>query len=294
MIRGYGLLVLAQLAIGAAAIFARYALVGSGPAWASALRLAIASLPLMALAIVRGAYRGGDRSTDRWLIGAGLLLGLHFVTWIDSLRYTTVAISTLLVTTTPVWTELFDRSVRHGSLRVRALAIGIALVGVIIVIGWPSASGSNPLLGAVLALVGSFAIGGYLTIVRRVGENPALRERYSTVAIVGRTYPIAAIAVTVIALVMHDRFPAAHDLTAWGGILAMALISQLLGHTALNAALRTLTSTVVAMTTLLEPLVAALFAAWLFSERLGPLTTLGGALVIVGIAVLVREEGRAV
>ena len=73
----------------------------------------------------------------------------------------------------------------------------------------------------------------------------------------------------------------------------MALISQMLGHTALNAALRTLTSTVVAMTTLLEPIIAALFAAWLFSERLSPLTAVGGILVLAGIGLFVREEGRA-
>jgi drug/metabolite transporter (DMT)-like permease len=127
VIRAYGVLVLAQLAIGAAAIFARYALLGSG--------LAIASIPLVAIAALRGAFRGGDRATDGRLILAGLLLGLHFATWIDSLRYTTVAISTLLVTTTPVWTEFIDRRKRRGSLRIRTLAIGIALVGVAVVVG---------------------------------------------------------------------------------------------------------------------------------------------------------------
>ena len=293
MIRAYGVLVLAQLAIGAAAIFARYALLGSGPAWAAALRLAIASLPVVAIAALRGAFRGGDRATDRRLLLAGILLGLHFATWIDSLRYTTVAISTLLVTTTPVWTEFIDRRTRRGSLRIRTLAIGIALLGVAVVVGWPSAAGSDPLRGAVLALIGSAAIAGYLTIVQRIGESPERSARYSTIGIVGRTYPIAAIAVGIWALVSHDRFPQFSDTTAWGGILAMALISQMLGHTALNAALRTLTTTIVAMTTLLEPIVAALFAAWLFSERLSPLTTLGGVLVLAGIALLVREEGRA-
>jgi len=293
VIRAYGVLVLAQLAIGAAAIFARYALLGSGPIWASALRLAIASVPLALFAWLRGGYRGGDRITDVRLVFAGVLLGVHMATWIASLQYTTVAISTLLVTTAPVWTELMDRRARKGSTMRRALAIGVALVGVAVVVGWPSAAGSDPVRGAVLALIGSATIAGYLTIVSHIGDNVAMRARYSTIGIVGRTYPIAAVAVTMWALVGHDRFPLTSDTTAWGGILAMALVSQLLGHTALNAALRTLTSTVVAMTTLLEPIVAALFAAWLFSERLSPLTTAGGILVLVGIGLLVREEGRA-
>ncbi len=49
--------------------------------------------------------------------------------------------------------------------------------------------------------------------------------------------------------------------TAWLGILAMALVSQLLGHTALNAALRDFTPSTIALTTLLEPVIAGLLAA---------------------------------
>jgi drug/metabolite transporter (DMT)-like permease len=75
---------------------------------------------------------------------------------------------------------------------------------------------------------------------------------------------------------------------AWGGIVAMALLSQLFGHTALNAAVRVLSATFVSTLTLLEPVIAAVLAAWLFSERLGPATAVGAAVILAAIAVASR------
>ena len=71
-----------------------------------------------------------------WLVGsAGLLLGAHFATWIPSLRFTTVASSTALVATQPVWAALIAR--RRGAVipRTAWIGIGIALVGVLILTG---------------------------------------------------------------------------------------------------------------------------------------------------------------
>ena len=72
--------------------------------------------------------------------------------------------------------------------------------------------------------------------------------------------------------------------------MAMALISQLLGHTALNAALRWFSPSAVAMTTLLEPVTAAVLALFIFGETLSPLAVAGGLLVLLAIGAFLREE----
>ncbi|MBD5656555.1 MAG: EamA family transporter [Candidatus Eremiobacteraeota bacterium] len=95
----------AQLAIGAAAIFARYALQGAGPLAVSALRLGIAAL--IAIVVARGFARLSPRRETAFIF-AGLALALHFATWLASLQYTSIAVSTVLVTTTPIWTEIYD------------------------------------------------------------------------------------------------------------------------------------------------------------------------------------------
>ena len=143
------------------------------------------------------------------------------------------------------------------------------------------------LLGAVLALVGAFAIGAYWLLVRTV------RERLDTRAIVTNTYAYSAAALVAAAALAHQPLPGIADRVAWGGILAMAFISQLLGHTAMNAALRWFSPSVVAFVTLIEPVIAALLALAIFGESLTPLALLGGAVVIAAIAVVLREEHRS-
>ena len=280
----------AQIAIGAAAIFARYALGGAGPLAVSALRLSIATLVL--LAIVRGLRRISLQRELAFAI-AGLLLALHFATWIASLVYTSVAVSTLLVTTTPLWTELFDvvRN-RRAPSRSFSLALALGSVGVALVAsghtGKPPVAG-HEVLGDILALTGAFAIGAYLLVVREaiVDRNGV---RLATRQLVVRTYGWASLALIVASAFAHQGPPPLSDAIAWGGIAAMALISQLLGHTALNASLASFTPSIVALSTLCEPVVAAVFAAVLFAEPVGWATAAGGACVLGAGAIVVRTS----
>ncbi len=274
----------AQAAIGAAAIFARFALVAAGPLSVGALRLAISSLPIVLLALLRRRYRIVDAATERRLAIAGVVLAAHFGTWIASLQHASVAVATLLVCSTPVFTEAWA-IVRTGRVRPLGLAgIVIAGAGVVAVVGIPNRTETPA--GIALATIGAIAMAAYLLLVR------ASDARYDTLAVVGRTFPLAAVVLGTVALVAHDPVPPFAAAGAWGGILAMALVSQLFGHTALAAAVRDLSATLVATTTLLEPVIAALLAAAIFGERLAPGTLLGALLILAGIALAIRAEGE--
>lgn len=247
----------------------------------SAGRLAIASLPLAAIAALRRGAPVGAGQTRR-LVVAGFLLAVHFATWIASLRHASVAVATLLVCTTPLWTEAWTIATtrRARPLVVASVVLGIA--GVAVVAGAPSHH-ETP-LGIGLALAGAVAIAGYLLLVGGVARS------VDTLAVVSRTYPVAAVVLVAAALVVRDPLPSFADPAGWGGIAAMALVSQLLGHTALNAALRVFGATFVGTVTLIEPVVAGLLAALIFGERLAPATFGGGAIVLVAIALAVRAQ----
>jgi len=288
----------AQLAIGAAAIFARFALTGAGPLAVSALRLALAALPLLALAaLAPGRVRLSLRREAAFAL-AGLALALHFAAWIASLLYTSVAISTLLVTTTPLFTETYDAlAERRAPSRAYVVALVLAVAGVAAIAlqhSTPAPVPGRAALGNALALGGAVAIAAYLLLVRGAGARPSSGTPLPTRQIVARTYGWAALVLTLLALFAHQAPPALSNLTSWFGILAMALVSQLLGHTALNAALRDFSPSVVSLTTLLEPLVAALFAAALFREALSPQTIAGGILVLAAVALTLRSAKPAV
>ncbi|HYW54750.1 MAG TPA: DMT family transporter, partial [Dongiaceae bacterium] len=105
-------------------------------------------------------------------------------------------------------------------------------------------------------------------------------------------YAYAAVLLIAASAVARDPLPPLGDARAWGGIVAMALLSQLFGHTALNAAVRVLSATFVSTLTLLEPVVAAVLAAWLFAERLGATTGIGAAVILAAIGIALRGEQR--
>ncbi len=286
----YAVLASAQVAVGAAAIFARFALGGAPPLAVAAWRLAIASAVLLVIAAFsRTSRERSPHIAERWIfIAAGAALAVHFATWIASLEYTSVAVSTLLVATTPIWTALYDSIAcrRHLSLVAwGAFAIGAA--GLLLVVGFNASRPPVPghsFLGDALALAGAVAIGAYFILVREV------RDSYGTRAIVTRTYSWAALLLLAACILARQGPPPVSDAKAWGGILAMALVSQLLGHTALNASLRWFSPSAVAMTTLLEPVSAALLALAVFGETLGGIALAGALLILSAIGLFLRED----
>ncbi|MBD5606280.1 MAG: EamA family transporter [Candidatus Eremiobacteraeota bacterium] len=264
----------------------RYALLGAGPVAVSALRLAIAAV--IALAVI-GSLERLPAKRETGLAIAGIALAVHFAAWIGSLAYTSVALSTLLVTTTPIWTESYDAiRVRRLPSKGFAASLVLALVGVALVaFARPAVqapvAGHVP-LGNALALLGSFAIGAYLLIVRDAGGGIGTRR------IVARTYGWAAVALVIATLAVHQGPPPLANGTSWAGILAMAFVSQAIGHTALNAALRDFSPSIVALTTLLEPVVAAALAAAIFHETLSWQAAIGGGAILVAIGSTLRRH----
>ena len=281
----------AQLAVGAAGIFARYALGGAAPLAVAASRMSIAALLLGGAALLRGLPARTNAREQLLLAAAGIALALHFAAWIASLEYVGVAVSVLLVATAPLWTTLYEtlahRRVPSGHVM---LALGGGALGLSMIVGFdrttPPLAGHEP-LGAALALTGGAAIGAYFLLVREV------RERLDTRTIVTHTYGTAALALVIAAALAHQTPPALGNTVAWSGILAMALVSQLVGHTAMNLSLRWFTPSVVSFTTLLEPVAAALLARVIFGERLTGLAIAGGAILLASIALMLREERAA-
>lgn len=287
----------AQVAIGAAAIFARFALLGAGPLAVSAYRMLLAAIVMLAVAFCAGPRSFLGRRRELAFAAAGLLLALHFATWLSSLLYTSVAIAVLLVTTAPLWNAIYElaaaRRAPSGSQLVAFALAASGMAAIALQRSTPAPVPGHVLAGMFLALGGALAISAYFIIVSAAGAAPKAHAPLPTVAIVARTYTWAALALLGCAALAHQHPPAFGDVRAWAGIAAMAFISQLIGHTAMNASLRTFAPSVVAMTTLLEPPLAALLAVFVFGEALSLQTVIGGLAVIAGVAVTLRSTAGA-
>ncbi len=287
----YAVLAAGVLVVSSASILIRFAQGLGVPSLSlAAWRLTLAALILTPLVLVRSRdeiAKVAPRDIGLAAL-AGVFLAIHFATWIASLAYTSVAASTVLVTTNPIWIAaaswLLFRE-RPGA----GLAVGIALAlagGVAIFAAGAADSGeANPALGNTLALIGSVMVSGYLLIGR------SLRRRLSLLVYIWLVYGAAAGALLLAVLITGGPM-LGFAATAYAILLALAVGPQLCGHTAFNWALRYLSPAFIAIAILGEPIGAALLAFLILGERVAPLELAGFALLLVGIYCAARAERR--
>ena len=249
--------------------------------------LASAVLVPLGLTRSRGEIARLLRDERRLLCLAGALLALHFVLWIASLSYTSVASSVVLVTASPLFVALSSWLLFHERLR-RATFTGIAIsLAGAIAIGYAGvAHGGSALSGNVLALLAALAMAGYLLIGRRVRRSAGLLA-YSTVV-----FSVAAL-VLLGAVVLSGTSLAGYSRATYGAVLALALVPQLVGHMSLNWALRFMPATMVTVAVLGEPVGATTLAWWVLGETPTSLEVLGGALILAGIGLAFLRGGQA-
>lgn len=223
------------------------------------------------------------------ILGAGVLLGLHFIAWIESLYHTTVASASVFVTSSPLILAAFGYILLGERLSgVTVLAI-VAAVGGAVVIGWADAGrvtlGRGALWGNSLALGAAVLVSGYLLIGR------VIRQKVSWLAYVTPLYGVAA--ATALCAAWVKGVPLfGYSWRFYGLCAGLALGPQVLGHGSFNYALQYVTAAIVGMLALIEPVGASILAYFLFGE-VPPLPSILGMIVVlvaVGVVVWTRNQ----
>jgi drug/metabolite transporter (DMT)-like permease len=285
-------MVVGVLAMSTASVFIRRAQAESVPSLViAAYRLTIATLVLSTAAARQRAWRDYatlSKAELGMLLFSGLLLGLHFATWITSLAHTTVMSSVVLVSTTPLWIGLAAPIfLKERTSGLTWVGIAIAMIGGIVIglADW-SGSATPSTWGNALALMGAVFGAGYLLIGRSV------RSRIGLVAYLWLVYGTAA--VLLIAWAAIGGLPLfGYSTAALGWMVALGLIPQLIGHSAANYAVRLVSATLVGIAVLGEPVGSTLLAIIFLKEWPRPLQIVGGVLILAGIALAsVTEENR--
>lgn len=265
----------------------------SGPLIASA-----AAVPALAIAFWRNAMagavltpvvllrrraelRGLDRRERRLALLAGLMLALHFGTWIPSISYTSVASSTALVATQPVWAALIGKARGEQVERRVWLGIAVALLGALLLTGADLRVSGEALLGDGLALLGGVFAAAYMT------AGSEVRRSVSTTTYTAICYSTTAVLLLVVCLVGGQEL-SGYDGGDWLKLLALTAGAQLLGHSLFNVVLRTTSPTVVSLSILFEIPGAALIAALFVAGQSVPwLAAPAVALLVAGLAIVI-------
>jgi drug/metabolite transporter (DMT)-like permease len=217
---------------------------------------------------------------------AGALLAAHFAAWIPSVTLTTVAASTVLVTTQSVWAAAGGRLLFGERIRGPAVAgIAVALAGSVVISGTDFAISARAFAGDLLALAGAVTAAGYLLVGSR------LRRRLSLPTYAGIVYSVCAL-LLLPAILLTGTPLFGFEPKVWWMFGLLALGPQILGHTVFNYLLREVDATIVAVAIMGEPVGASLLAVLLFGEVPAAAALLGGALILAGIYVAVTAQAR--
>ena len=278
------------LAVSTASILIRFAQEHATSLTIAAFRLGLSALILLPYTILkyRKELKGLTRKDLRLALLAGLVLAVHFASWITSLELTSVASSVVLVTTTPLWVALLAPIfLGEKTSRIAYLGMGVALLGGVVISLSDVCSiqfgrltcdamgslGAQTLLGDFLALLGAVAAAFYLMI----GRN--LRRKISLTTYVFLVYSAAGIFLALTMLVV-DGIPPVYPNQVYLWLFLLAVVPQLIGHSIFNWSLKYLPTGYVAVNLLGEP-VGTIILAYFFLNETPPITKLFGAILIL-------------
>ncbi|MEC3882447.1 DMT family transporter [Halobacillus sp. HZG1] len=281
-IQPYIILFIGVLSISTSAIFVKLA--GDAPAAMIAFyRLAIA-VGIMAPYVLWKHFDEIKQTNKKdWILAilSGVFLAFHFILWFESLDYTTVASSVVLVALQPVFAFIgtylfFKERFTIGAI----LSLVITLTGSVI-IGWGDFQISGTaLFGDLLALLGAVTVTGYFLL----GQN--LRKRQSIMTYTFIAYGMAAVTLLIYNLALGYSFTG-YDGDQWLIFLGLAIIPTFFGHTLFNWTLKWLSTSTISMAVLVEPIGASILAYWILGEGITWTQWLGGSIVLFGLMMFI-------
>ena len=236
-----------------------------------ALGLAAVLVLVPATGGVRGLWRLGPAG-----VAYAGITALSMLLFISALLTTSVAHVAILTATVPFvagllgWVLMRERPTRSAAVGSLAALAGVSLMAGLGTEGTPA--------GDALALLMAIAMGGMILIARRHPGIPALA---ATCAASG----IGALAVLPFATLDIGTADMA-------GLLAFALVNQVLGFGAFAIGARYLPPMETALITALDAPLAPLWVWLVLAETPSPATLAGGAVVMAAVLVHVLRSGR--
>jgi len=223
-----------------------------------------------------------------WLFSsvAGIFLAFHFILWFESLNYTSVASSTVLVTLQPLFAFVGTYFFFKENITLKTIFAGvIAIVGSILISWGDFKLSGTAFYGDMLALVACALVTAYFLF----GQD--VRKRLSLVTYTMVVYAVSTITLFIYVLIKGESF-GPYPTMDWIWFILLAIVPNLLGHTLFNWSIKYVSTNVVSIAILFEPIGAAILALLIFKEYLIATQIIGGFIVIVGILLFVVDEKK--
>jgi drug/metabolite transporter (DMT)-like permease len=268
----------------------RIALETMPPFLQASVRFAIAGVLLFAFSIRRGDHvhdRIGWRQWLAALIVGGLLLagGNGGVSWGE--QYVSSGLAALMVATVPLWIVVFSHIVGHERITWPVgIGVAIGLVGVALLAD-PTSGGSNHLVGIIAVLVAPvlWAAGSVYARNAALPRRPLVATSIEMLCGAG-IMAVAAVATGELGRVHFEQVSlrsglALAYLVFFGSILAFSCYVWLL---------KTARPSIIGTYAYVNPAIAVALGWLVLGEPLTPRTIAGGAIIILGVALIVTAR----
>ncbi|WP_155590871.1 DMT family transporter [Lysinibacillus cavernae] len=279
----------AVFALSTSAIFVKLA--DAPPAITAFYRLFFAMLVLLPFLLTKKGLRQeiAGLSKKQWGLGilSGLFLACHYVLWFESLNYTSVASSTVIVTLQPLFSLvgsyfLFKERFSKGAI----VGCFVAIIGCFI-IGWQDFQISGQALyGDILAFIAAGIITAYFFIGQSVRKDLSLIP-YSIIG-----YGSSSIFLAIYALFMQESF-FDYSASTWWSLVGLAVIATIFGQTIFNWLLKWLSTTIISMSILGETIGTCILAYFILDEMISVQQGVGIVVILLGLALFLLQQRKS-
>ncbi|PGC29400.1 EamA family transporter [Bacillus pseudomycoides] len=235
----------------------------------------------------REEFRRIQKRDWYFLIGSGFFLALHFLLWFASLKFTTVASSTIILALQPIVSLvggffLFKERTTYSAIA----TMGIAILGVMC-IGWGDLGLSGEaIFGDILSFLSVIAVVGYLFI----GQTTVKKVSHWIYSFT--VFAFAGIFIAIYNVVMNVPFTGYSTWDWW--IFILLAIVPTASHMINNWLLNYVNATTISMSILGEPVGASILAFFLLGEKLNSMQVIGSVLVLCGVSIFLLQQQKRV
>lgn len=227
---------------------------------------------------------------DSWcFVGTGVISIVFFsYCYFKNVTVSSVAVSSILMYTSPIWVTIFSRFVFREKIGARKLAaLCMAVVGCALVSGITGGIGKVSLEGLLLGLGSGIGYGLY-SIFGRV----ALEKGYHPMTVSAYTFLFACVGVLPFVKIEKLVKTMNGQPGLWGWAFAMAFLCTCMSFTLYTVGLKYMEAGKAAVLATLEPIVTTMVGVVVYEESISVIMVLGIVLVL-GASVLISLPGKA-
>lgn len=282
----YVAILIGVLSVASSAIFVKLSSADAGPL--AFYRMLFSVVLMLPFFLMKHQKELTSIHKKQWAIMclSGTFLAFHFILWFESLNYTSVASSTVLVTLQPLFAIAGTYLLFKEPLSKKTMLAAMITIGGSMLLAWGDVRmGGTALFGDMLALIACALISFYMLC------GQSVRQMISSTTYTIIVYAVSAIVLAVYIPIKGESF-GPYSPIDWCWFVLLAIVPNLLGHNLFNWSLKYVSANAISIAILFEPVGASILAYLVFKEYLHTSQVIGGIIVLAGIIFYTIDEKK--